>query len=118
MCIHRTYAGSRRHLPPPKTNFEKLQDILKKRKGLSLDVSSSKALADSLDELAGMLGSFVVDVRGRGRTRLVRTRGRASRVIGGGGVEVGGGVIGGGDAGVSDDLTGTTRTTRLRGKRT
>ncbi|KAF7800188.1 hypothetical protein EIP86_011435 [Pleurotus ostreatoroseus] len=40
----------RRHLPPPKTNFEKLQDILKKRKGLSLDVSSSKALADSLDK--------------------------------------------------------------------
>ena len=46
----RTDVRSRRHLPPPKTNFEKLQDILKKRKGLSLDVSSSKALADSLDK--------------------------------------------------------------------
>ncbi|KIP12193.1 hypothetical protein PHLGIDRAFT_98579 [Phlebiopsis gigantea 11061_1 CR5-6] len=40
----------RRHLPPPKTNFEKLQDILKKRKGLALDVSSSGALAASLDK--------------------------------------------------------------------
>ncbi|PPQ74156.1 hypothetical protein CVT24_012874 [Panaeolus cyanescens] len=39
----------RRHLPPPKTNFEKLQDILMKRKGLKLDVSSSGALAASLD---------------------------------------------------------------------
>ncbi|KAL0580474.1 exosome catalytic subunit dis3 [Marasmius crinis-equi] len=40
----------RRHLPPPKTNFEKLQDILKKTKGLTLDVSSSGALASSLDK--------------------------------------------------------------------
>ncbi|KAJ3937450.1 MAG: RNB-domain-containing protein [Lentinula lateritia] len=40
----------RRHLPPPKTNFEKLQDILRKTKGFSLDVSSSGALAASLDE--------------------------------------------------------------------
>ncbi|KAH9913246.1 RNB-domain-containing protein [Fomitopsis serialis] len=39
----------RRHLPPPRSNFEKLQDILQKRKGLTLDVSSSGALADSLD---------------------------------------------------------------------
>ncbi|CAA7262309.1 unnamed protein product [Cyclocybe aegerita] len=39
----------RRHMPPPKTNFEKLQDILMKRKGLKLDVSSSGALAASLD---------------------------------------------------------------------
>ncbi|KAL7418616.1 exosome catalytic subunit dis3 [Cryptotrichosporon argae] len=39
----------RRHAPPPKTNFEALQDILMKRKGMTLDVSSSKALADSLD---------------------------------------------------------------------
>ena len=39
----------RRHLPPPKINFEKLQDILLKRKGMKLDVESSKALADSLD---------------------------------------------------------------------
>ncbi|KAG6853480.1 hypothetical protein C0991_004096 [Blastosporella zonata] len=40
----------RRHLPPPRTNFEKLQDILMKRKGLALDVSSSGALAASLDK--------------------------------------------------------------------
>jgi len=39
----------RRHLPPPPTNFEKLQDILLKRKGINLDVSSSGALAASLD---------------------------------------------------------------------
>ncbi|KAF8344715.1 hypothetical protein F5887DRAFT_250455 [Amanita rubescens] len=39
----------RRHLPPPKTNFEKLQDILLKRRGMKLDVSSSGALAASLD---------------------------------------------------------------------
>ncbi|KZS89536.1 RNB-domain-containing protein [Sistotremastrum niveocremeum HHB9708] len=40
----------RRHLPPPRTNFEKLQDILQKRRGMTLDVSSSGALADSLDQ--------------------------------------------------------------------
>ncbi|KAG8212995.1 hypothetical protein J3R82DRAFT_11381 [Butyriboletus roseoflavus] len=40
----------RRHLPPPKTNFEKLQDVLLKRKGFKLDVSSSGALAVSLDK--------------------------------------------------------------------
>jgi len=28
----------RRHLPPPSTNFEKLQDILLKRKGMKLDI--------------------------------------------------------------------------------
>ncbi|WRT64860.1 uncharacterized protein IL334_001796 [Kwoniella shivajii] len=39
----------RRHCPPPKTNFEALQDILQKRKNMTLDVSSSKALAESLD---------------------------------------------------------------------
>ncbi|KAK1926504.1 hypothetical protein DB88DRAFT_450259, partial [Papiliotrema laurentii] len=39
----------RRHSPPPKTNFETLQDILSKRKGMTLDVSSSGALAASLD---------------------------------------------------------------------
>jgi hypothetical protein len=39
----------RRHLPPPKANFETLQDILRKRRGLALDVSSSGALAASLD---------------------------------------------------------------------
>ncbi|KAJ6519275.1 hypothetical protein C8R45DRAFT_16821, partial [Mycena sanguinolenta] len=40
----------RRHLPPPRTNFDKLKDILQKRKGMTLDVSSSGALADSLDQ--------------------------------------------------------------------
>lgn len=40
----------RRHNPPPKTNFEVLQDVLKKRRGLELDVSSSGALASSLDK--------------------------------------------------------------------
>ncbi|KAH9977460.1 hypothetical protein BJV77DRAFT_1052505, partial [Russula vinacea] len=40
----------RRHMPPPKTNFEKLQDILRKRSGITLDVSSSGALAASLDK--------------------------------------------------------------------
>lgn len=39
----------RRHAPPPKTNFEVLQDVLAKRKGMTLDVSTSGALADSLD---------------------------------------------------------------------
>ncbi|KAF4589003.1 exosome catalytic subunit dis3 [Pleurotus pulmonarius] len=36
-------------MPPPKENSEKLQDILMKRRGLSLDVSRSGALAVSLD---------------------------------------------------------------------
>ncbi|CAD6889893.1 unnamed protein product [Tilletia controversa] len=40
----------RRHVPPPPTNFELLQDILRKRRGMELDVSSSKRLAESLDE--------------------------------------------------------------------
>ncbi|KAJ7226076.1 hypothetical protein GGX14DRAFT_642735 [Mycena pura] len=40
----------RRHLPPPRTNFDKLKDILEKRKGMTLDVSSSGALANSLDK--------------------------------------------------------------------
>lgn len=38
----------RRHAPPPADNFETLQDILKKRRGMDLDVSSSGALAASL----------------------------------------------------------------------
>ena len=41
---------NRRHLPPPKTNFETLQDILSVRKGFNLDVSTSGLLAKSLDE--------------------------------------------------------------------
>ncbi|PLW53468.1 hypothetical protein PCANC_05970 [Puccinia coronata f. sp. avenae] len=40
----------RRHNPPPKTNFDVLQDVLLKRRGLELDVSSSAALASSLDK--------------------------------------------------------------------
>ncbi|KNF00353.1 hypothetical protein PSTG_06524 [Puccinia striiformis f. sp. tritici PST-78] len=40
----------RRHNPPPKTNFEVLQDVLLKRRGLELDVSSSASLASSLDK--------------------------------------------------------------------
>jgi len=43
-------ADGRRHGAPPATNFETLQDMLKVRRGLSLDVSSSKALATSLDQ--------------------------------------------------------------------
>jgi hypothetical protein len=40
----------RRHMPPPQSNFEKLQDLLLKLKGMTLDVSSSGALAASLDK--------------------------------------------------------------------
>lgn len=47
---YRRLFWTRRHLPPPKTNFEKLQDVLSKRKGFKLDVSSSGALAASLDK--------------------------------------------------------------------
>jgi exosome complex exonuclease DIS3/RRP44 len=39
----------RRHGAPPPTNFEMLQKMLRVRRGVSLDVSSSKALATSLD---------------------------------------------------------------------
>ncbi|KAK4055063.1 exosome catalytic subunit dis3 [Microbotryomycetes sp. JL221] len=39
----------RRHAAPPKTNFEVLQDVLARRKNIALDVSTSRALADSLD---------------------------------------------------------------------
>ncbi|KAG9019626.1 exosome catalytic subunit dis3, partial [Tulasnella sp. 427] len=51
--IHEAFpqtAVLRRHVAPPKTNFEKLQDILRKRRGIELDVSSSGALAASLDK--------------------------------------------------------------------
>ncbi|KZO91801.1 RNB-domain-containing protein [Calocera viscosa TUFC12733] len=40
----------RRHMPPPPSNFEMLQDVLMKRKGMSLDISSSGSLAASLDK--------------------------------------------------------------------
>lgn len=39
----------RRHATPPATNFADLSDQLKRMRGFELDVSSSKALADSLD---------------------------------------------------------------------
>ncbi|CRG84880.1 exosome complex exonuclease DIS3/RRP44 [Talaromyces islandicus] len=39
----------RRHAAPPPQNFEDLATQLQKKRGLRLDVSSSKALADSLD---------------------------------------------------------------------
>ncbi|KAG8533308.1 uncharacterized protein KY384_002091 [Bacidia gigantensis] len=39
----------RRHASPPATNFEDLSNQLKVKRDLSLDVTSSKALADSLD---------------------------------------------------------------------
>ncbi|KAF8865487.1 RNB-domain-containing protein [Acephala macrosclerotiorum] len=40
----------RRHPSPPKTNFDELSAQLKIKKGLELKVSSSKELADSLDQ--------------------------------------------------------------------
>lgn len=40
----------RRHAPPPATNFENLNEMLRIRKpGMSISLESSKALADSLD---------------------------------------------------------------------
>ena len=40
----------RRHQPPPRTNFEALQDVLKRRLGFDLAIDSSGALAASLDK--------------------------------------------------------------------
>lgn len=39
----------RRHAAPPATNFEVLNEMLQRRKGMSISLESSKALADSLD---------------------------------------------------------------------
>ncbi|CAH03060.1 exosome catalytic subunit DIS3 [Kluyveromyces lactis] len=39
----------RRHAAPPSTNFELLNEMLQVRKGMSISLESSKALADSLD---------------------------------------------------------------------
>ncbi|CCH42570.1 exosome complex exonuclease [Wickerhamomyces ciferrii] len=39
----------RRHAAPPSTNFEKLNDMLRIKKNMSVSLESSKALADSLD---------------------------------------------------------------------
>ncbi|CAE6477184.1 unnamed protein product [Rhizoctonia solani] len=51
--IQESFPGTavlRRHMSPPHSNFEKLQDLLMKLKGMTLDVSSSGALAASLDK--------------------------------------------------------------------
>ena len=51
--IHQAFPQTallRRHAAPPSTNFEQLSNQLKVKRNLSLDVSSSKALADSLDK--------------------------------------------------------------------
>jgi hypothetical protein len=40
----------RRHAAPPESNFEIFRDVLMKRKGMKIDVSSSGKLADSLDK--------------------------------------------------------------------
>lgn len=50
--VHRTFSETallRRHPAPASTNFDELIAQLRARRGLDLDVSSSKALADSLD---------------------------------------------------------------------
>jgi len=39
----------RRHAAPPKTNFDELSNQLRVKKGIELNVESSRALADSLD---------------------------------------------------------------------
>jgi exosome complex exonuclease DIS3/RRP44 len=43
------FAMLRRHAPPPTTNFETLNDMLRVRKNLAISLESSKTLADSLD---------------------------------------------------------------------
>lgn len=60
--IYQAYPNTamlRRHGAPPKTNFEGLQDMLQKRKGMTLRVESSKALADSLDEAVDPKDAFI-----------------------------------------------------------
>jgi exoribonuclease R len=52
----------RRHMPPPKANFERLQDILQKRRGISLDVSNSAALAASLDKCIVSFRRLIPDI--------------------------------------------------------
>lgn len=41
----------RRHAPPPVSNFDILNEQLRVKKGMHIDVSSSKNLADSLDKI-------------------------------------------------------------------
>jgi exosome complex exonuclease DIS3/RRP44 len=48
----------RRHGEPPKTNFENLDDLLFKRRGMHLDASSSAVLAKSLDNCVVRLAFF------------------------------------------------------------
>jgi hypothetical protein len=50
---------TRRHVPPPRTNFEKLQDLLWQLKGVRLDVSTSGALAASLDACVVSFSIFI-----------------------------------------------------------
>ncbi|TQB68454.1 exosome catalytic subunit dis3 [Monascus purpureus] len=48
----------RRHATPPPQNFEELARQLSKKRGMELDVSSSKALADSLDHCVDSKNPF------------------------------------------------------------
>lgn len=48
----------RRHAAPPKTNFDELANQLKVKKGLDLQVDSSRAVADSLDRCADAAEPF------------------------------------------------------------
>jgi len=68
---------TRRHVPPPRTNFEKLQDLLWKLKGVRLDVTTSGALAASLDACVVSFSIFIVvdDVYWlNGGTRILASR--------------------------------------------
>jgi exosome complex exonuclease DIS3/RRP44 len=49
----------RRHAAPPASNFADLSEQLKRMKGFELDVSSSKALADSLDRCVDPANPFL-----------------------------------------------------------
>lgn len=49
----------RRHAAPPASNFADLSEQLKRMKGFELDVSSSKALADSLDKCVDLANPFL-----------------------------------------------------------
>ncbi|KAG5518472.1 hypothetical protein PMAC_002867 [Pneumocystis sp. 'macacae'] len=48
--VYPDFAILRRHVTPPKENFEILQNILKIRRNMTLNIDSSKNLADSLDK--------------------------------------------------------------------
>ena len=59
--IHTSFPATsllRRHVAPPKTNFDELSTQLKVKKGFELDVSSSKALAGSLDRCTDSQNPF------------------------------------------------------------